>query len=111
MLTLLTLDASTQRFKQTQFSIVDLAGAERPEKALGERISKEKAMQARCQDALASEHEITAQIIHATDSLRVTWLLSCALSLSSCARTGDDSVHEDALRRHVARPPGLSHQF
>ena len=46
MLTLLTLDSRTQRFRQTQFSIVDLAGAERPEKALGERISKEKAMQA-----------------------------------------------------------------
>ena len=45
MLTLLTLDSHTQRFRQTQFSIVDLAGAERPEKALGERISKEKAMQ------------------------------------------------------------------
>lgn len=45
MLTLLTLDAKTRAFRQTQFSIVDLAGAERPEKALGERISKEKAMQ------------------------------------------------------------------
>lgn len=45
MLTLLTLDASSRRFRQTQFSIVDMAGAERPEKALGERISKEKAMQ------------------------------------------------------------------
>ena len=45
MLTLLTLDASTRRFRQTQFTVVDLAGAERPEKALGERISKEKAMQ------------------------------------------------------------------
>ena len=37
MLTLLTLDARTRMYKQTQFSIVDLAGAERPEKALGER--------------------------------------------------------------------------
>ena len=45
MLTLPTLEASSQRFRQTQFTIVDLAGAERPEKALGERISKEKAMQ------------------------------------------------------------------
>ena len=45
MLTLLTLDAATRQFRQTQFSIIDLAGAERPEKALGERISKEKAMQ------------------------------------------------------------------
>jgi hypothetical protein len=45
ILTLLSLDVATQAFKQTQFSIVDLAGAERPEKALGERISKEKAMQ------------------------------------------------------------------
>ena len=44
MLTLLTLDAASRTFRQTQFSIVDLAGAERPEKALGERISKEKAM-------------------------------------------------------------------
>ena len=43
MLTLLTLDGGC--FRQTQFSIVDLAGAERPEKALGERISKETAMQ------------------------------------------------------------------
>ena len=43
MLTLLTLDAATRQFRQTQFSIIDLAGAERPEKALGERISKEKA--------------------------------------------------------------------
>ena len=45
MLTLLTLDGHTRKFRQTQLSIVDLAGAERPEKALGERISKEKAMQ------------------------------------------------------------------
>lgn len=45
VLTLLTLDKASQHFRQRQFSIVDLAGAERPEKALGERISKEKAMQ------------------------------------------------------------------
>ena len=45
MLTLLTLEKATQTFRQTQFSIIDLAGAERPEKALGERISKEQAMQ------------------------------------------------------------------
>ena len=45
MLTLLTLDTHSQSFRQRQLSIVDLAGAERPEKALGERISKEKAMQ------------------------------------------------------------------
>ena len=44
ILTLLTLDASTRTFRQTQFSIVDLAGAERPEKALGFRITKEQAV-------------------------------------------------------------------
>ena len=43
-LTLLTHDTSAKSFKQTTFSIVDLAGAERPEKALGTRISKDKAM-------------------------------------------------------------------
>eukprot|EP00908_Phaeocystis_cordata_P026391 Transcript_8875.p2 GENE.Transcript_8875~~Transcript_8875.p2 ORF type:complete len:284 (-),score=125.46 Transcript_8875:973-1824(-) len=32
ILTLLTLDASSGRFRQTHFTIVDLAGAERPEK-------------------------------------------------------------------------------
>ena len=31
--TLLTLDAGTQSFRQRQFSIVDLAGAERPERS------------------------------------------------------------------------------
>jgi hypothetical protein len=45
MLTLLTLDTRTQQCKQRTFTIVDLAGAERPEKALGERISKDKAIQ------------------------------------------------------------------
>ena len=44
ILTLLTLDAGSRTFRQTQFSIVDLAGAERPEKALGTRITKEEAM-------------------------------------------------------------------
>ena len=43
-MTLLTLDASTQRFRQTQLSIIDLAGAERPEKALGTRITKDQAL-------------------------------------------------------------------
>ena len=44
ILTLLQLETASQTFRQTQFSIVDLAGAERPEKALGYRISKEDAM-------------------------------------------------------------------
>lgn len=43
-LTLLTHDTGTRSFRETTFSIVDLAGAERPEKALGTRISKDKAM-------------------------------------------------------------------
>ena len=43
-LTLLTHDTSAKSFKETTFSIVDLAGAERPEKALGTRISKDKAL-------------------------------------------------------------------
>mmetsp|Transcript_118928 Transcript_118928/g.296757 ORF Transcript_118928/g.296757 Transcript_118928/m.296757 type:complete len:435 (-) Transcript_118928:274-1578(-) len=44
ILTLMTLNESTQSFKQTSFAIVDLAGAERPEKALGERMTKDQAM-------------------------------------------------------------------
>ena len=40
----LTHDTAAKTFKQTTFSIVDLAGAERPEKALGTRISKNEAM-------------------------------------------------------------------
>lgn len=44
ILTLLTLDGGTRTFRQTSFSIVDLAGAERPEKALGTRITKEEAV-------------------------------------------------------------------
>ena len=44
-LTLLTFDTHAKSFRETTFSIVDLAGAERPEKALGTRISKDKAMQ------------------------------------------------------------------
>ena len=44
ILTLMTLDVSSGSFRQTSLSIVDLAGAERPEKALGFRITKEQAM-------------------------------------------------------------------
>lgn len=43
ILTLLTLDTSGN-FRQTDFNIVDLAGAERPEKALGFRITGGQAM-------------------------------------------------------------------
>ena len=43
-LTLLTHAVPTQSFKQTTFSIVDLGGAERPEKALGTRTTKDKAL-------------------------------------------------------------------
>eukprot|EP00928_Gymnodinium_smaydae_P010955 TRINITY_DN14118_c0_g1_i1.p1 TRINITY_DN14118_c0_g1~~TRINITY_DN14118_c0_g1_i1.p1 ORF type:complete len:468 (-),score=47.52 TRINITY_DN14118_c0_g1_i1:240-1604(-) len=44
IMTLLTLDSGSRKFRQTQFSIIDLAGAERPEKALGERFTKDQAM-------------------------------------------------------------------
>lgn len=45
-LTLMTLDVSSQSYKQTTFSIVDLAGAERPEKAshTGDRMTKDRAL-------------------------------------------------------------------
>jgi hypothetical protein len=45
-LTLMTLNGDDNKFKQTEFSIVDLAGAERPEKASkkGSRITKGEAI-------------------------------------------------------------------
>lgn len=45
-LTLMTLDTNTSEFKQTALSIVDLAGAERPQKAshTGTRITKDEAI-------------------------------------------------------------------
>jgi hypothetical protein len=106
MLTLLTLEASSQRFRQTQFAIVDLAGAERPEKALGERISKEKAMQV----PLAPTLPLTLSVTLTLTLTRGAHLLREAphdVPRTHARFAGDDPLHEDAERRHVARPAGL----
>jgi len=64
ILTLLTLDTNTTQFKQTALSIIDLAGAERPQKAShkGKRITKDEALlelyqyfKKGCQGALSLE--------------------------------------------------------
>ena len=76
ILTLLQLETASQTFRQTQFSIVDLAGAERPEKALGYRISKEDAMR-------AFEHNFEV-----TNLPMLGWIEGATpcLSLRACAR-------------------------
>lgn len=88
-LTLLTHDTAARTFKQTTFSIVDLAGAERPEKALGTRITKDKAVLELCmymRDPINNDLSREAQgyLIN----FELTGLLSTVVAASDLAKAG-----------------------
>ena len=88
-LTLLTHDTAARPFKQTNFSIVDLAGAERPEKALGTRITKDKAVLELCmymRDPINNDLSREAQgyLIN----FELTGLLSTVVAASDLAKAG-----------------------
>ena len=85
----LTHDTAVQKFKQTTFSIVDLAGAERPEKALGTRITKDKAvleLYTYMRDPIGNDLSREAQgyLIN----FELTCLLSTVVAASDMAKQG-----------------------
>jgi len=99
-LTLLTHDTNTDEFRQTAFSIVDLAGAERPEKAshIGKRITKTDAMmelfafyKKGCQGTLSLE--LQGYLING----ELTGLLDTVVAASNLAKQGKEYKEQNYL--------------